>query len=73
MTIHVRAWSGDEITQEEETLQITISGKQDLQKLQALLNRSLNCAPEFGADWFAMSAKLEEFMIKNNIPRVSSF
>lgn len=71
--IHVRAWSGDENAPEDPTIQITISGSQDLQKLQALLNRSLNCAPEFGTDWFQFSDKLEQFMVAKGIPLVSSF
>lgn len=71
--IHVRTWTGDEITNEDPTIQFTLTGRADLQKLQALLNRSLNCAPEFGEDWFALSDRLEKFMFANNIPTVQSF
>jgi len=71
--IHVRTWTGDDITNEDPTIQFTITGRADLQKLQALLNRSLNCAPEFGEDWFALADKLEKFMIANKIPTVQSF
>ena len=79
--IHARTWgpyadldeNGDPVFTEDATIQFTITGKQDLQKLQALLNRSLNCAPEFGADWFTLADKLEKFMIANNIPTVQSF
>lgn len=60
--IHCRAWKGDEITEEDPTLQITITGMGDLKKLKELLNRSLNCAPEFGKDWFELSDRLEKFL-----------
>lgn len=63
--IHARAWKGslpDEPVQDDPTIQITISGKRELLKLQALLNRALNCAPEFGKDWFDLSAELDEFL-----------
>jgi len=69
--IYVRTFSAVEAP--DPLLQITISGTQDLQKLQALLNRSLNCAPEFGPDWFALSDRLEQFMTANNIPLVKQF
>lgn len=65
--IHARTWTGDDITNEDPTIQFTITGRNDLQKLQALLNRSLNCAPEFGEDWFALSDKLEKFLASQNI------
>lgn len=63
--IHVRAWKGslpNELVKEDPTLQITISGVDELTKLYGLLQRSLNCAPEFGKDWFALSDKLEQFL-----------
>ncbi len=67
--IHVRAWTGDEITKEDPTLQFTITGRTDLLKLQALLDRALNTAPEFGQDWFDLSAKLDQFLAAQNIHR----
>lgn len=79
--IHVLASSGispelaaqTDIPPEPAYLRFTVSGREDLQKLNAILNRALNTAPEFGEDWFVFSAKLEEFMAKNNIPRVASY
>ena len=65
--IHARAWTGDDITNEEPTLQFTITGRADLLKLQALLDRALNCAPDFGDDWFALSDKLGQFLEEQNI------
>ena len=66
MSIIVRAYpyqQGDENTggPEESRLHIDITGK-DLLKLKYVLNRALNCAPEFGEDWFALSAKLDNFI-----------
>jgi hypothetical protein len=44
------------------TLNVSFSEK-DILKFQALLNRGLNCAPEFGKDWFELSARLDEFVL----------
>lgn len=73
MTIHVRASlrardkdeHGDVIFAEDSTLHISIVGRTDLLKLQELFNRALNCSPEFGADWFELAGKLEEFLRKD--------
>jgi len=67
--IHVRTWVGDEIVPEDPTVQFTITSRTDLLKLQALLHRALNCAPEFGQSWFELSDKLDEFLIKHHIHR----
>lgn len=67
--IHVRTWTGDEITKEDPTIQFTLTGRTDILKLQALLNRSLNCAPEFGKDWFELSDRLDQFLEQQNIRR----
>ena len=78
--IHVHANAGvspllavqSDIPEEYPALVITISGNQDLQKLQALLNRSLNCAPEFGVDWFALSDRLDQFLTEQGISRTAT-
>jgi hypothetical protein len=67
--IHVRTWIGDDIAPEDPTIQITLTGRADLLKLQALLSRALNCAPEFGQDWFELSDRLEKFLEQHNIRR----
>lgn len=70
MTIHVVQMSGtDEFAQEDPAIRIWITGRVDLLKLQALLGRALNCAPEFGEDWFALSDKLDKFLAAQNIHR----
>lgn len=68
--IHVRAWTGDDITNEDPTIQFTLTGRTDLLKLQALLDRALNCAPEFGADWFELSDRLDQFLTDQGISRI---
>lgn len=68
--IHVRTWTGDEIAPEDPTIQFTLTGRADLLKLQALLARALNCAPEFGEDWFALSDKLDQFLTAQGISRI---
>ena len=68
--IHARTWTGDDITNEDPTIQFTLTGRADLLKLQALLDRALNCAPEFGADWFSLSDKLDQFLIAQGISRI---
>lgn len=54
---------------EDHSLLIWVTGRTELLKLQALLNRSLNCAPEFGADWFALSDRLDQFLTEQGISR----
>lgn len=68
--IHVVQMSGtDELAHEDHSLRIWVTGRADLLKLQALLDRALNCAPEFGADWFALSDKLDQFLTEQGISR----
>ena len=73
--IHVLSSSGissglaaqADIPPEPAYLRFTVSGREDLLKLYALLDRALNCAPEFGADWFALSDHLAQFITDQNI------
>lgn len=63
--IHVRAWKGSEdegAVREDDTLQITLTGLTDIRQLQVVLNRCLNCAPEFGSDWFELSDRVHKFI-----------
>jgi hypothetical protein len=68
--IHVRAWSGARdydadgtlIHAEDPTLQFTLTGRSDILKLQAVLARCLNTAPEFGKDWFELSDRVDQFI-----------
>ena len=68
--IRVRAYpaiKADPVTGPEEArLNIDFTGV-DLLKFQALLNRALNTAPEFGKDWFALSAGADKFIAANFI------
>lgn len=43
-------------------LQIAFVGKEDIQKFYKLLQRSLNCNPEAGPDWFELSDKIEKLL-----------
>lgn len=63
MTIHTRTYGSitEPNSPEEPTLQLIFTGK-DLLKFQALLNRALNTAPEFGKDWFTLSSRLDNFL-----------
>ena len=54
---------------EDHSLRIWVTGRADLLKLQALLDRALNCAPEFGVDWFALSDRLDQFLSSQGISR----
>jgi hypothetical protein len=65
--IHVRTWIGDSVVPEPPTIQFTLTEREDLLKFKILLNRALNVAPEFGADWFKLCDKLEEFLERHNI------
>lgn len=61
--IHVRA-SASTNDIDEATLHFSLVGLETIKKLDQLLDRSLNCAPEFGADWFELSDKVKEFILK---------
>ena len=73
--IQVRAWAGARdldsdgavIHTEDPTIQLTITGRSDILKLQAVLARCLNTAPEFGKDWFELSDRVDHFILKNSI------
>ena len=62
MTIRVLVRHSDPIS--DPTLEITLTGLQDLKKFQILLNRALKVAPEFGEDWFQLCDKLTEYLEK---------
>ena len=70
--IHVRAMAaytdkdqnGDVIMSEASTLQFSLVGLPTVQKFKELLDRSLNCSPEFGKEWFDLADKVEEFIAK---------
>jgi hypothetical protein len=54
---------------EDSSVRIWVTGRTDLLRLQALLNRSLNTAPELGADWFKLSDDLAIFLEHQGIKR----
>jgi hypothetical protein len=54
---------------EDSSVRIWVTGRTDLLRLQALLNRSLNTAPELGADWFKLSDDLAIFLEQQGIKR----
>jgi hypothetical protein len=54
-------------TPEDHSVRIWVTGRTDLLKLQALIHRALNTAPEFGADWFKLAADLEKFIAEQGI------
>lgn len=61
--------ANDPIAPEDSSVRIWVTGRTDLLRLQALLNRSLNTAPELGADWFKLSDDLALFLEQQNIRR----
>ena len=70
--IHVRAMAayadkdsdGTVIASESSTLQFSLVGLDTIKKFRELLNRSLNCSPEFGSDWFDLSDRVDTFIAK---------
>lgn len=64
--IHARPqasyYNSDAEVQEESILHISLVSLPTLKKFQELLNRSLNCAPEFGDEWFQLSDRLATFI-----------
>jgi hypothetical protein len=51
-----------DIPPEEPSFQLIFTSSEDIKSFYLLLQRSLNCAPEFGKDWFELSDKLEKFL-----------
>jgi hypothetical protein len=65
--IHIHTCSGtDPNSPEPRNVKITLTEK-DMLKFQALLNRALNCAPEFGKDWFELSDRLDQFLLEHPV------
>lgn len=58
--IHVKA--SPDPDPELMNLQIAFVGKTDIQRFYDLIQRSLNCAPEFGKDWFQLSDGIEKLL-----------
>jgi hypothetical protein len=68
MSIHFIKLSGtDEFAPEDHSVRIWVTGRTDLLKLQALIHRALNTAPEFGAEWFKLADDLEKFIAEQGI------
>jgi hypothetical protein len=66
--IRITTLSGTDLHAPEDlAIRIWVTGRTDILKLQALINRALGCAPEFGAEWFALSDNLDKFIGENNI------
>ena len=55
--IHARV--SQSTTTFEPVLHLSFVGVQELIRLKDLLSRSLNCAPEFGKDYFELADKLD--------------
>lgn len=65
--IHVRAlhsYQDPGVEAEPATLWFTLTSLEKIKEFQNLLNRSLNCAPEFGKDWFELADKAHKFIEK---------
>lgn len=58
--IHAKASPGSD--PELMNLQIAFVGKTDIQRFYDLIQRSLNCASEFGKDWFQLSDGIEKLL-----------
>jgi hypothetical protein len=66
--IRITTLSGTDLhSPEDPAIRIWVTGRSDILKLQALLNRALGCAPEFGADWFKLSDDLDKFIGEQNL------
>lgn len=59
--IYVRTLRTPEYSNDPEFM-FVLNNKDDILKFQEILNRALNCAPEFGIDWFNLSSKLDRFI-----------
>lgn len=55
--IHARVFQSTDT--HEPVLHLSFVGVPELLRLKDLLSRSLNCAPEFGKDYFELADKLD--------------
>lgn len=53
----------------EPVLHLSFVGVPELIRLQSLLARSLNCAPEFGKDYFELADKLDSLIAQHDLTR----
>ena len=66
--IRITTLSGTDLhSPEDPAIRIWVTGRADILKLQALVHRALNTAPEFGEDWFKLADGLEKFIDENKI------
>lgn len=66
--IRITTLSGTDLhTPEDPAIRMWVTGRSDILKLQALVNRALNTAPEFGEDWFALAAGLDKFITEQKL------
>lgn len=65
--IRITTLSGADLDVADPAIRMWVTGRADILKLQALVNRALGCAPEFGAEWFKLSDDLDKFIAENNI------
>lgn len=62
-----RIAANDPLAPEDHSVRIWVTGRTDLLKLQTLIHRALNTAPEFGAEWFTLAEKLDKFVAENRL------
>lgn len=66
--IRITTLSGTDLhAPEDPAVRLWVTGRADILKLQALIHRALNTAPEFGEDWFKLAEDLEKFIGEQNI------
>lgn len=53
----------------EPVLRLSFVGVPELIRFKDLLSRSLNCAPEFGKDYFELADKLDTLIASNDLTR----
>ena len=63
--IHARFSSSTPENPEQPVLHLSFVGTKTIQELYDLIQRSLNCAPEFGKDWFELSDGIEKILPRN--------
>jgi len=68
--IHARVSQSDNAF--EPVLHLSFVGVLELKRLQSLLARSLNCAPEFGKDYFELSDRLDSLIASHELSRIDT-
>jgi len=70
--IHVRTSLSPEVHGQpavgDPTVHISFVGVEQIAKFEKLINKAINCAPEYGQEWFQLADNLHSFLARAKTP-----